>query len=93
MAVKVKNGQVNDGKKNYIKDDIITGLKKEDEARLVSLGVAEYLVEEKAKKPTQNTKKPDEDKAPENDAKAPEEKGEINIQFNPDDLIKDGEKK
>ena len=45
MAVKVIMGKINDGIKQCLKDEVITSLSEKEEARLISLGVAERIPE------------------------------------------------
>lgn len=50
MSVKVIQGKINNGIKFYGTDEVIAGLSEKEEARLVSLGVAVLIPEEKKSK-------------------------------------------
>lgn len=101
MPIRVILGVVNDGIQKYKKGDIITGLSHEDESRLVSLGIAELIPEASSPQLAQAPERDDEliKKTEPSAPSAPKEKRKkktseaetdiVNVEFNPDELIKE----
>lgn len=85
MPIRVILGVVNDSIRRYVKGDIITGLPQEEESRLVSLGVAELI-------PTDdeliNNSEPSALKGKRKKRASVAENDMVNVEFNPDELIK-----
>ncbi|MCR4436166.1 MAG: hypothetical protein QHH06_10335 [Clostridiales bacterium] len=83
--IKVVDGIIRHQGKSYSNGMTVTGLSKQEEARLVSLGVAEQIKEENHKEP-----EPSEDSETLDNAEPPKDPEGISIEFNEEEYINAG---